>query len=81
MLTDEHAGRAGVVEMDVGEQEVLDVAELVPALGQPAFSAGMQDVGPQSKSDSPPDVSSRYAPTVRAAPTWNRSIGCSAVAK
>ena len=82
MLADEHAGRARVVEMDVREQQALDVAELVArARASPAFSAGMHDVGPQSKSDSPPDVSSRYAPTVRAAPAWNRSIGCSAVAK
>ena len=28
MLTDERAGRARVVEVDVGEQQVLDVAEL-----------------------------------------------------
>ena len=40
VLADEHAGRAGVVEMDVGEQQVLDVAELVPALGEPALQRG-----------------------------------------
>ncbi len=47
-----------------------------PRSASPAFSAGRHDVGPQSKRDSPPDVSRRYAPTVRAAPAWNRSIGC-----
>ena len=81
VLADEHARRARVVEMDVREQQALDVGEPYPRSASPAFSAGMHDVGPQSKSDSPPDVSNRYVPTVRAAPAWNRSIGCSDVAK
>ena len=52
-----------------------------PRSASPAFRAATHDVGPQSKRDSPPDVSRRYAPTVRAVPVWNRSIGCSALAK
>ena len=34
MLTDEHPGRTGVVEMDVGEQKVAQVLELQPTLTQ-----------------------------------------------
>jgi len=34
MLTDEHPGRTGVVEMDVGEQKVAQVLELDPTLTQ-----------------------------------------------
>src|SRR6187549_2309964 len=46
-----------------------------PRSASPSFSAEMQLEGPQSKRDRPSDVSSRYAPTVRAAPAWNRSMG------
>ena len=35
MLPDERSGGAGVVEMDVGEEQVADVAELDSALGEP----------------------------------------------
>ena len=34
MFADENPGRAGVVEMDVGEQEVAQVLELEPTLTQ-----------------------------------------------
>jgi hypothetical protein len=34
MLTDEDAGRAGMVEMDVREEEVAQVLELEPTLTQ-----------------------------------------------
>ena len=34
VLADEHACGAGMVEVDVGEQQVADVLELEPALGE-----------------------------------------------
>jgi hypothetical protein len=35
VLADKHPRRAGVVEVDVREEQVADVAELEPALAQP----------------------------------------------
>ena len=82
MLAHEHSGRTRVVEVDVRQQQPLARRRArSPRSASPAFRAATHDVGPQSKRDSPPDVSRRYAPTVRAAPRWNRSIGCSAIAK
>ena len=54
VLADEHTRGARVVEVDVREEEVPDVGELEPALGE----AGLQVrrctvVGPQSKSAGP----------------------------
>ncbi len=37
MLAHEHARRAGVVEVDVAQQQVPDVGELQPARGQPGL--------------------------------------------
>jgi hypothetical protein len=34
MLADQRAGGAGVVEVDVREQQVADVGELEPAVGE-----------------------------------------------
>ena len=35
MLADEGAGRTRVIEVDVGEQEMSDLAEFVPSCGKP----------------------------------------------
>ena len=59
MLAHERARRAGVVEVDVGEQEVADVAELEPALGESRLQRGEALRGPQSKSAGPSSVSTR----------------------
>ena len=40
MLAHERPGGAGVVEVDVGEQQVADVGELEPALGQSCLQRG-----------------------------------------
>ena len=40
MLAGERAGGACVVEMDVRQQQVLDLAELAAALGQPTLQRG-----------------------------------------
>jgi hypothetical protein len=34
MLADERSGRAGVVEVDVGKEEMAELSELDPSLGQ-----------------------------------------------
>ncbi len=35
MLADEHTGRARVVEVDVGEEQVAEVGEVEPSFGKP----------------------------------------------
>ena len=53
-------GRAGVVEVDVREeQEVSEVAELDAARAERLAERGTQLVGPQSWSASPSSVSTR----------------------
>ena len=68
MRANDRAGRARVVEVDVREEEVADVAELELALGEPARRAGRQLVGPQSKSARPSSVSTTYEPMQRGTP-------------
>ena len=60
VLADEHACGARVVEVDVREEQVPDVGELEPALGEPGLQVRRShDVGPQSKSAGPSSVSRR----------------------
>ena len=60
MLANQRARRAGVVEMDVREQKMAQVAQHETALGTSSvFSAVMQVDGPQSWSASPSSVSTR----------------------
>ena len=60
VLAHEDPGRAGVVEMDVGEQQVPQVLELEPALAQgQVCRRSRHDEGPQSKSACPSSVSRR----------------------
>ncbi len=54
MLADDRAGGARVVEVDVREEQVAEVAELEPALARARRAAGGSVVaGPQSKSAGP----------------------------
>ena len=76
VLAHEHARGAGMVEVDVGEQQVADVARARgPRSASRAFSSGTQVVGPQSCSARPSSVSSRYEPITRSWPRWRRSSG------
>ena len=59
VLADEHARRAGVVEVDVREQEMADVGEREPRAASPPSSASTHVVGPQSSSAGPSFVSRR----------------------
>ena len=52
-------GGAGVVEVDVAEQQMADVGQREAAVARPAFSASTVVAGPQSKSAGPSSVSSR----------------------
>ena len=46
LLADEHACGPGVVEMDVGEQQVRHVLQREPVLGQPCLQLGHAGCGP-----------------------------------
>ena len=46
MLADERAGSAGVVEVDVREQQVADVGQGQAALGEPLLQGGDARRGP-----------------------------------
>ena len=46
VLADEHAGGAGMVEVDVREQQVPHVLQLEPALGEARLQLGDADRGP-----------------------------------
>ena len=59
MLLHENAGRAGVVEVDVGEEKMAEVGERDAALRSPAFKCSTHVVGPQSRRAGPSSVSSR----------------------
>ena len=60
MLAHDRAGGAGVVEVDVREQEVADVGQLEPALGEPVLAAAAaSSPGRSRRAPARPAVSSR----------------------
>ena len=59
VLADEHARGAGVVEVDVREQQVADVGEREALLVEPPLQRLEHEDGPQSKSAGPSSVSRR----------------------
>ena len=76
MLAHDRPGRARVVEVDMGEEQMPDLPQLAaPRSRSPSSSRGSVDAGPQSKSAGPSLVSSRYTPIARSNPRNSRSIG------
>ena len=59
MLTDEHAGGARVVEMDVREEQVAQVGEREPVLGKPLLQRRQAASRPAVEERGPSAVSSR----------------------